>query len=71
MSSQVDELITRVRAQRAEDYARDIQDVIEAAVLIRNVIKTRSRLGDSRGRDLAIFARLGIDDLLDHLEARR
>ena len=69
--AEVDELIDRVRQQRAEDYAADIQAVIEAAVLLRGVIRTRSRLGDSQGRDLAIFARLGIDDLLDHLEARR
>ena len=69
--AEVDELIDRVRQQRAEDYAADIQAVIEASVLLRGVIRTRSRLGDSRGRDLAIFARLGIDDLLDHLEERR
>lgn len=71
MAAEVDELISRVRQQRAEDYAADIQAVVEAAVLLRSVIRTRSRLGDSRGRDLAIFARLAIDDLLDHLEERR
>lgn len=71
MPAEVEELISRVRQQRAEDYAADIQAVVEAAVLLRSVIRTRSRLGDSRGRDLAIFARLGIDDLLDHLEERR
>lgn len=71
MAAEVEELISRVRQQRAEDYAADIQAVVEAAVLLRSVIRTRSRLGDSRGRDLAIFARLGIDDLLDHLEERR
>jgi len=69
--AEVDELIDRVRQQRAEDYARDIQDAIEAAILIRNIGKTRTRLGDSRGRDMAIFTRLAIDDLLEHLEARR
>lgn len=69
--AEVDELIFQVRKQRAEDYAADIQAVTEAALLLRSVIKTRSRLADSRGRDLAIFARLGLDDLLDHLEARR
>jgi hypothetical protein len=69
--AEVDELIDRVRQQRAEDYARDIQDAIEAAITVRNIIKTRTRLGDSRGRDMAIFARLAIDDLLEHLEARR
>ena len=71
VATEVDELIARVREQRAEDYAGDIQAVVEAAVLLRSVIRTRSRLGDSRGRDMAIFARLAIDDLLDHLEARR
>lgn len=71
MAAEVDELISRVRQQRAEDYAADIQAVVEAAVLLRSVIRTRSRLADSRGRDLAIFARLAIDDLLDHLEERR
>ena len=71
MAAEVEELISRVRQQRAKDYAADIQAVVEAAVLLRSVIRTRSRLGDSRGRDLAIFARLGIDDLLDHLEERR
>lgn len=71
MATEVDELIARVREQRAEDYAGDIQAVVEAAVLLRGVIRTRSRLGDSRGRDMAIFARLAVDDLLDHLEARR
>jgi hypothetical protein len=69
--AEVDELIDRVRQQRAEDYARDIQDAIEAAILIRNIAKTRTRLADSRGRDMAIFARLALDDLLEHLEARR
>lgn len=71
MGAEVDELISRVRQQRAEDYAADIQAVTEAALCLRSVIRTRSRLGDSRGRDLAIFARLAIDDLLDHLEERR
>lgn len=69
--AEVDELIERVRQQRAEDYAGDIQNAIEAALLIRNIAKTRTRLGDSRGRDLAIFTRLAIDDLLEHLEVRR
>lgn len=69
--AEVDELIDRVRQQRAEDYARDIQDAIEAAILIRNIAKTRTRLADSRGRDMAIFARLALDDLLEHLEQRR
>lgn len=69
--AEVDELISRVREQRAQDYARDIQAGREAAVMLREIIKTRSRLGDNRGRDLAIFARLAVDDLLDHLEARR
>ena len=71
MAAEVDELISRVRQQRAEDYAADIQAVTEAALCLRSVIRTRLRLGDSRGRDLAIFARLAIDDLLDHLEERR
>ena len=71
MAAEVDELITRVRQQRAADYAADIQAVNEAVLCLRSVIRTRSRLGDSRGRDLAIFARLGLDDLIDHLEARR
>lgn len=69
--AEVDELIGKVRQQRAEDYARDIQDGIEAAILLRNIAKTRTRLGDSRGRDMAIFARLALDDLLEHLEERR
>jgi len=69
--AEVDELIDRVRQQRADDYARDIQDASEAAILIRNIAKTRTRLADSRGRDMAIFARLALDDLLEHLEQRR
>ncbi len=71
MAAEVDELIQRVRQQRAEDYAADIQATTEAALLLRHVMKTRSRLSDSRGRDLAIFARLALDDLLEHLEDRR
>lgn len=71
MAAEVEELIHRVRQQRAEDYAADIQAVIEAALLVRHVSKTRSRLGDARGRDLAIFTRLALDDLLEHLEERR
>lgn len=69
--AEVDELISKVRQQRADDYARDIQDAIEATILIRNIAKTRTRLADGRGRDMAIFARLAIDDLLEHLEERR
>lgn len=71
MAAEVDELIQRVRQQRAEDYAADIQATTEAALLLRHVMKTRSRLSDGRGRDLAIFARLALDDLLEHLEERR
>lgn len=71
MPAEVDELIARVREEREADYDADIQAVLEVAVLLRSVMKTRSRLGDGRGRDHAMFARLAVDDLLDYLEARR
>jgi hypothetical protein len=48
----------------------NIELALTASEALRQVAKARSHSGDRRGEDLTITARLAVDDLIDHLEAR-
>lgn len=63
-------LIAQVRWARRRQLKSNIELALTASEALRQVAKARSNSGDRRGEDLTITARVAIDDLIDHLEAR-
>lgn len=63
-------LIAQVRWARRYQLKRDIDRAHSASEFLRMVQKDRDNSGDRGGHDLATTARLAIDDLIEHLEAR-
>ena len=63
-------LIAQVRWARRRQLRRNIDVTRAANDLLREVAKDRSNAGDRRGHDLVTTARVALDDVIDHLEAR-
>ena len=64
------DLSKRILQARKEQAVGLVAKAIVAGEMMRHTAKESMRAGDRTGHDLAITARLALEDLREHLEAR-